>query len=79
MALYLFRCQACGNEDEALLSELVETLTCSKCRGISKRQVTSPAVVKVLGSWNSPRGRWMRDWTPQSPPFHTGSQHGEKY
>lgn len=79
MPLYDFKCRVCGEVEELLLSRVVEALPCSKCGGISVRQISSPAVIKVLGSWNSPRGRWARNWTPNSPKFHTGSYHGEKY
>jgi len=79
MPIYPFKCSECGHEEDVLLSRVVNSLSCSQCRGISVRQMTSPAVIKVQGSWNTPRGRWARDWSPQSPKFHVGSRHGEKY
>jgi len=79
MPLYDFRCETCGEVEEVLLSKLTNILTCRRCGNMSIRKVSSPAVIKVKGSWNSPRGRWARDWTPSSPRFHTGSLHGEKY
>lgn len=79
MPLFVYKCNTCGQVDEVILSGAVETLSCSRCRGIAIKQVTSPAVIKVQGSWNSPRGRWCRDWTPNSPQFSTGSCHGERY
>lgn len=79
MPIYPFKCNTCGHVDEVLLSRAVETLSCSECRGMSIKQMTSPAVIRVEGSWNTPRGRWCRDWTPDAPDFRTGSLHGEKY
>jgi len=79
MPIYPFKCSTCGHEEDVLLSRVVDSLPCPQCDGISVKQVTSPAIVRVEGSWNTPRGRWCRDWSPQSPAFNTGSQHGEKY
>lgn len=79
MPLYVYRCTTCDNVDEVLLGRALETVSCSQCHGMSVKQMTAPAVVKVEGSFNTPRGRWMRDWTPQSPKFKVGSHHGEAY
>ena len=81
MPIYPFKCSVCNTVDEVLLNmgADIKSLPCSHCRGISIKQMTCPAVIKVEGSWDSPRGRWCRDWTPNAPSFSTGSHHGEKY
>jgi predicted nucleic acid-binding Zn ribbon protein len=57
MPLYPFVCSICGHEDEVLLSKLVNTLSCSQCGGISIRQPTFPAMVKIKGEGGYPSRR----------------------
>jgi len=65
MAIYVYKCNACGHEDEVLLSRAVKALSCSQCRGISPQQPTFPAMVKIKGEGGYPsRRKYLRGTAP---------------
>lgn len=79
MPLYGYICNHCGAEVE-MLQQIGDKLPV--CCGIKmERKFSNPPMLKIKGEGGFPsRRKWLKDWTPNSPPFgHIGSLHGEKY
>jgi len=77
MPIFIFECQVCKGKMEVVQRYGGVPFCCGKPMVM---QPTAPALVRIKnGGGNSARRKWARDWTPESPKFHTGSLHGEKY
>ncbi len=76
MPFYEFKCPKCKKKIEVLQAYGADFPEC--CEGTMDKLVSLPCDF-TKGTNRSPRRRWMRDWTPDSPKFSTGSHHGEKY
>jgi putative FmdB family regulatory protein len=79
MPLYSYRCCKCDIEIEKIHPINGETPSCPNCGGVMLRKPSPLAMVKVRGLGYPSRRKWAENWTPDSPPFKTGSLHGEKY
>jgi len=79
MPVYIFRC-ACGvGGVERVLPLNAADPPCPRCEQIMTKEPTAPGMVRIKGQGYPARRKWMDNWTPESPKFSTGSEHGEKY
>lgn len=77
MPLYRYRCKKCKKELD--LIQLIDAESPSCCNGKMEKVIMPPAMIKIKGLGYPSRRKWAENWTPNSPTFKTGSQHGEKY
>ena len=80
MPLYDFVCDKCGVGKEASLGSSNDSSPpCPKCDVEMRRKISRLAMVRIDGKGYPSRRKWAENWTPDSPPFSTGSLHGERY
>jgi len=72
MPIYDYRCDKCGQTIEILQLGDEKSPIC--CERAMRRLISVPAMIGKKA-----RKKWAENWTPDSPPFRTGSLHGEKY
>lgn len=77
MPLYVYRCEKCKGIKESVRSIDSENPLC--CGEPMRKLPAPPALVRIDGQGYPSRKKWMDNWTPDSPPFSTGSLHGERY
>ena len=77
MPIYDYKCEECKGIKETIQLGRVEAPIC--CDKSMRKLPSLPALVKVDGLGFPSRRKWMDNWTPDSPSFSTGSEHGEKY
>ena len=77
MPLYEYRCNECKKSLEKVsYGEQSAPMCCNKPMA---RVFSPPALIRIKGKGYPSRQKWMDNWTPNSQPFSTGSQHGERY
>jgi putative FmdB family regulatory protein len=79
MPIYSYKCDKCDIEIEKLQPMNGETLLCPNCGEAMAKKPSLPAIVRIKGLGYPSRRKWADNWTPDSPPFKTGSLHGEQY
>ena len=77
MPLYVFQCRACKGIKETVLPIGAEAPSC--CGLPMGKRPTAPALIHIKGEGLPARKKWMDEWSPESPPFSTGSLHGARY
>jgi putative FmdB family regulatory protein len=77
MPLYDFRCPVCGKIEERFLPINSDAPVC--CEVPMEYGAGSVVSFRIKGLGYNSRRKWMDNWTPESKPFTTGSEHGEKY
>lgn len=72
MILYLFKCTECGYCEDIMLKcdDREKPNTCSKCGGVSERQMTAPLLGRIHG-YNAKNGYSEKpDWHPKSNKYN---------
>ena len=77
MPQYIFHCEECKGIKEVICGMDADAPIC--CSIPMSKRPTSPAIIRVKGHGYPSREKWMDNWSPSSPAFSTGSEHGEKY
>ena len=75
MPIYEYGCIKCSTQMEIYQSFHSEAPEC--CGSAMARRISRLADY-TAGTDRSPRRRWARDWTPETPPMKIVSVHGEK-
>jgi len=77
--LYRYHCDKCNKSLETIQQIGDAPPLCSVCGEGMRKMPTFPALIRIKGQGYPSRRKWMENWTPDSPPFSTGSLHGERY